>query len=1025
LRAELTFGVVLLCFFLSGFAALLYETVWTREFSFVFGTSELAVATVLAGYMGGLALGAGLAARWTSRVRRPVLAYGLLELGIALSALAVPLAVRASTALTAALFGGRSELPDASGVGIALFTLGCSFAILLLPTAMMGATLPMLARHAVRSEQEIGSRVGLLYAANTVGAVFGALCAAWWLLPELGLSGSVRVGVGLNALVFVIAAVLARHAPALAPVDPQLAQRPQETEGRAWILPLILASGATSFLYEVLWVRLLGHLLGGSVYAFATMLASFLSGIAIGSAAASRIATSRARAARGFALAQLGIAACSFGAFLGVEAFAQLGVRLGVHGASGWGVQVLFSALALGLLLVPATLFIGATYPLAVRVLARRDSEAGPVAARVYAWNTVGAIAGSVGAGFWIIPALGYERSLALGVAANLLLGAGTAVLVVRPAALRLAVPALLGALALGFLPPPTPWGLLGRGPLDFGAAFESALASPVSAQSVRFLEVGRSATVLLSEEPGAWSLRTNGLPEAKILRPRMPRLDLGAAWLCTLPVLARPEAKSMLVIGFGGGALLETVPGTLHSIDAVEIEPAVIEANQVIRGDREIDPLADPRLRITTNDARGALLLTTRRWDIVVSQPSHPWTAGASHLYTADFFSLVRAHLNPGGVFVQWINLEFVDAELLRSLVATLNQVFPHVRVYHPQSAQMLLFLGSDAAFDMRASVSRAVALAPEDMAMAGVFTPEDVELYLALDDEGARAFANGAAVSSDDRNLLQTRSPRLREPLDPPAASLLFADFEPIARLAGLDHAYLARRLQATDSGRAARLARDAFAPAERALVGGLAALAAGKRRDGTRQLWSVLETAPDSAAAAEARAALASALRSQWIAGRPDLVQMAARIPEPATAVLEGWKLLAADDGAGVQALDARLARVDPPDPMYAHAVRLRAEWRLRLTDPALAREAGDLLDPLLRLQFQPLDLLLRARAAAQAGEDAAALSTLRLAVAAARLRGREQSLAREALRLLDGLSVDDAALRRRLEQAAKRT
>jgi len=173
---------VLVCFFLSGFAALIYETAWTRQFAFVFGTSELAIATVLAAYMGGLTAGAAASARLVGKIRRPVLLYGLLELGIAVAALAVPAAIAGATLLYLNVFGGIGGLPEAGGLAHALFYLGCSFAILLIPTALMGATLPILARHAVRRQSEIGSRVGLLYATNTAGAVAGTVAAGFALL---------------------------------------------------------------------------------------------------------------------------------------------------------------------------------------------------------------------------------------------------------------------------------------------------------------------------------------------------------------------------------------------------------------------------------------------------------------------------------------------------------------------------------------------------------------------------------------------------------------------------------------------------------------------------------------------------------------------------------------------------------------------------------------------------------------------------------------------------------------------------
>ena len=312
---------VVACFILSGFAALLYQTAWMREFSTVFGTSELAVAAVLAAYMGGLAFGSSMAAKYVNRVTRPVLFYGLLEAGIALAALAVPLLLWLASSLYVNVLGGQPEPVDARGLGQSFFYLLVAFIVLAIPTSFMGATLPLLTKYVVKSREQIGSRVGLLYATNTLGAIAGTVVAGFVLLPLLGLNGTVWVGVGINFLVFLLAAAIAKKVGDHMEVeggnadaqDPDKSTHSSANKGNAskarlWILPIMLFSGANAFLYEVLWTRLLGHILGGSIAAFSTMLAGFLSGIAIGSAIASRLAKTRERSTNWFVLVQCGIA---------------------------------------------------------------------------------------------------------------------------------------------------------------------------------------------------------------------------------------------------------------------------------------------------------------------------------------------------------------------------------------------------------------------------------------------------------------------------------------------------------------------------------------------------------------------------------------------------------------------------------------------------------------------------------------------------------------------------------------------
>lgn len=613
---DLRFILLLLCFFLSGFAALLYETAWAREFAFVFGTSEFAVVSVLAAYMGGLAAGAAVAARLVSRIRRPILAYGLLELGIAASALAVPWGIRAAIWLQTAIAGGQSAPPDESSVSGSLFYAACSFVILMIPTGLMGATLPLLARYAVRRESEIGRRVGVLYSVNTGGAVVGAVATGFVILPILGLRNTVYIGAATNALVFGAAALLARRSAPLPELSPSTSHLSRRFH---WILPLIALSGFASFSYEVVWIRLLGMLLGGSIQGLATMLASFLLGIAIGSAAASRLARNAVRAARGFAWAQIGTATLSLIAFSFADRLPELALGLGAGRAGSLTANALVAALAL----LPGALCVGATFPFAVRLFARHELEAGPAAARVYAWNTIGAISGALASGFLLLTSLGFAGTLALAAGINLFLALATAGLT-RPA-LRIAAGVAAACLAvLAIRPPETPWDLL---------RFSGSKSSE-SEDEIAYYGVGRSSTVLLFENSKGWRLTTNGQPESSVFRPSpAPERFVTARWLGMLPVLLRPNARSMLIIGLGGGLSIEAVPSSIESIHVIELEREVVQAHHALETLRGFSPISDPRVQVVVNDARGALMLTDARFDAIVSQPSHPWTAGASHL--------------------------------------------------------------------------------------------------------------------------------------------------------------------------------------------------------------------------------------------------------------------------------------------------------------------------------------------------------------------------------------------------------
>jgi len=1007
-----SFAVLLLCFFLSGAAGLLYQTAWTREFACVFGTSSLAVATVLAAYMAGLAAGAGLAARFAARIRRPVWVYGLLELGIAASALCLPLAVQASRGVYVALFGGQPDLPSAGGLLASLFQLVTSFGILMVPTAMMGATLPLLVRHAVRREREIGSRIGVLYGTNTAGAVAGTLVAAFVLLPALGLRPTVWVGAGLNLAVFLGAAWLSRAQGEDSAREP-VAQVPSEA-GHRWILVLIACSGVISFAYEVIWSRLLEHVLGSSLYAFATMLASFLTGIALGSALASRLATGRGRAATGFAIAQLGAAALSLAAFVGLDHVPdQLSAlqRAGVDGQ-------LADALVTMAVLLPGTLCIGATFPFAVRVLAVDERDAGPASARVFAANTLGSIVGALGTGFVVLPALGFVGALTVCAAGNLALAAAAGLLA-RPRRPRLAIASVAALALLVAMPPPAPWHVLRYAPL-LGGKEEG---------EVVYFGVGRATTVLMLESEGRWFLRTGGLPEASIEPPHFRSSALVSHWLGVLPGLARPDASSMLVVGLGGGVALETVPASVERIDVVELEAEVVAANRAVAAGRARDPLSDPRVHVHVNDARNALLLTDRKFDAIVSQPSHPWSAGASHLYTREFFELAASRLSEDGVLVQWIGLGFVDEDLFRSLLASLTAVFPHVRVYSPPPTAGALFLASRAPLDVETTAARALAARPDELARFGLRVAEDLSASLMLDEAGARSLARGAEENRDADNRLQTESPRVVGRSVRGGVPALVAPLDPFRSTpASLDRSYLLRQMPAWR----ARALGDTFEdPLERRVLDAWIAIRQGRREEPRETLREVLSARPRHR---EARAALLLLAESAIARGLPPGSLVSEPLTPSERAVVEAWRQLG-EDLAGVASLENELASVPVRDPLAQAAYRLRAEWRMHAGDAALRTQAIALADLALHAGGGlPRDLLLRARACAAAGESRAALHSLSLL--AGSLDGgsaRGRGLARLALDLaraippagdIEGMRVDvERALAARARSRAR--
>jgi len=942
-REALRYAVICGCFTLSGLAALVYQTAWTRQFALVFGTSELAVATVLAAYMGGLALGARGVEYLLPRIRRPVRLYALLELGIGASALLlVPLCLRAAESIMVSMLGGQAEPPATGSAGNTLFYLIAAFVTLLVPTTLMGATLPLLARDGVHDERQIGSRIGMLYACNTAGAVLGALLTSLWLLPQLGLRSTVWVAAGINVLVFLLAWMLMNLGAMRALPAPSSSSTPGNavaaTPGPFWILPLILLSGAVSFMQEVMWTRLLSRVVGSSIQSFGIMVASFLTGIAIGGALGARLAQRRQTAAVAFVVSQVAVA------LMLVLSWYTL-----LQWAAAPNIPLLRALFGFAVLL-PLSLAIGVTYPLAVRVLAGGVADAPAATARVYGWNTAGAIVGALAGGFWLIPALRYEGAMHLSVVVSLVLALLAAISLLKFDWRLVATLGLSAVLAAALFWPATPDSLLRVSPLRNTAG------------SIVYYEVGRSADVVVVRDDSKLDLRTNGLPEAGTPVLGAPPIADVEAWMSLLAVLARPAIDNMLIVGFGGGNVAQAVPPSVRRVDVIELEPKVIEANRFIAPLRLRDPLTDPRLNIIVNDARGSLALTDRKYDAIVSQPSHPWTAGASHLYTREFMQQAHDHLNSGGVFVQWMSAEFADEPMLRSLVATLLSVYRELRVYRPSSTT-LLFMASDLPVDIEHrpdAVRTALDLSPLHYARLGMNAPEDLITALAMETAGARQFSAGAPLITDDQNRIATANLYARGlGLTGDKVATLLAPYDVLTNpgsfvysgLAGnLAFEYIWRRAILWAGSSKETLQRmnrvaDALGDTDTSrLLRYMSAMHQKQFDVGTKLLQDGLRRWPDSVPL------LYAAVEQQLSdAGRaaPSAVALpaSARLPAEPALVLNLTRAAASQDWGTVSGADAFLAQVPWTAQWGVQAAQLRAEWRMRVKNPELRQRYGD--------------------------------------------------------------------------------
>lgn len=759
-------AAILLCFFLSGAAGLVYQVAWGKALGLVFGNTAYALATVLAVFMGGLALGSAVLGRWSERVRRPVALYGWVELGVA-AAGAVSLAGLAGVrALYLASHPWAGESPVAQ---VALRFLGSAL-VLLLPTFLMGGTLPILVRGLTRSSAELGQRVSRLYWINTAGAVVGTLAAGFLLLPTFGLKLTVATAVGLNILAGGIALWLGRSI--------QAQQMPVTAEASASSaraadphLRLLLGGfalvGATAMAYEIAWSRLLATILGSSTYAFTLMLATFLAGIVLGSMLFERwLAPGRQVSLGTFAATQTATALAALAFLIFFQQLPEVVPPILRSTGRSFGGLVLAQFVTSALAMLPAAVAFGFNFPVATLLIAGQPhSSTGYAAAvgRAYAFNTLGAIAGATAAGFWLLPVVGSFRLVALAAAANLLLAV---LLHWKRAPRRIPTLALNAILLGGVLGIAVSGAFYNRSLAVFGTVLYwdlykggMTLAEMAATTEILFVEDGLNASISVARTEDYLAIRTNGKVDASN-NDRVTQLLVGH-----LGALFHPSPRRVLVIGFGSGMTVSAVAryAEVERIDCVEIEPAVIRAAPYLESLHR-GVLRDPRLRIVLDDGRNFLLTTRERYDLIISEPSNPWIAGVATLFTDDFYREARARLAPGGLFVQWVQGYSLFPEDLRMVLGTFVPHFPRVTLWRGEPTDFIL-LGEieprPLSFDRLRTLWNNAALR-EDFQELGLRRPEGLAAFHRLDDADLRRFAGGTRRNTDDLTLLEYRAPR-----------------------------------------------------------------------------------------------------------------------------------------------------------------------------------------------------------------------------------------------------------------------
>lgn len=740
---------LLFLFFLSGASALVYQVLWMRLLALVFGVTVHAASTVLAAFMAGLALGSAVAGRLADRTPRPLVVFAIVEALVAVAALATPFGLDAVEAIYVRLHASLGDWPAVLGIVRLLL----SFAVLLLPATLMGATLPLVVKSALTRGTILGRQVSLLYACNTAGAVTGALTAGIWMIPQLGISWAFRVAAGINLAVAVGGMLLARAA-ARAPGDaeaviepsaPPPAASPLSPFGRGLVLLTFAVSGFVSFGLEIIWFRMLVLLFRPTTYAFTVMLATVLAGIALGSALSTPLTTRR----RWNPLATLAILEVLI-AIAAVTSMAVIGNANGIYMGSGpvfagtplsyFGPMAVTSIVAI----LPPALLMGMAFPVGLALWASgvEEERAGERIGILYAVNVAGAVAGSLLTGFVLLATAGSRVSLLATSALSLV--AGVLLLTQLPRRGRALAGAAVAIAAFAII------GI--RTPDPVTKLLQSRYPREVSLWRQ---EDGHATVSILRRDsnfaPPVHGLYVNGMHQAS----DTPSMVNYHRLIGTLPMAVHPDPRRALVIGVGGGATAGAVaafsPGT--RVDVVELSPAVVAGAHHFSGINQ-DLFRRPNVTLRVDDGRNYMLLTGERYDVITADVILPVHAGAGNLYSEEYYRLMRRVLNRHGIALQWIGSSGETEYKL--IMRTFVSVFPNTTLWHGGSLMIgstrPLVLDEEAFLRKQASPPSKAALDAMGFksfeSLLGSYTAGPAEI---------RAFLGEGRVLTDDQPLTE----------------------------------------------------------------------------------------------------------------------------------------------------------------------------------------------------------------------------------------------------------------------------
>ncbi len=851
-------------FFISGAAGLVYEIVWVRELTLLLGVSIYAVSAVLVAFMGGLGFGAVYFGKKLDRGLAPIRLYAALEVAIAVYALLFPFILQGLEKAYVLLHPGDGGNP--LYVTVLRFVLAIS--ALLIPTGLMGGTLPALSRYLAQSGRGIGKSVGGLYAVNTLGAVIGCVLAGFWLIEHIGLSGSLRVGAVMNIVCGIGALLLAAEAGWVSAPAGEVKAAPASADHFALpdrsILFLFGVSGFCAMALEVLWTRMFILLLNNTTYAFSLILAIFLLGIGTGSALTARMMKKAPRnGAFLFGGFQMGIGLFALVSLAGLLLNREL---MGLAGAAGGGFLAsvipgghpMADAVIFSMIIVfPCTFLMGGGFPLILGAISSAPENTGGTVGRFYAMNIAGCVLGSLAAGYLLIPLLGVRFGIVTVSWMAILAGVYLQIKSTDKKERSRAVFAMVCLLAVTI-------GVVAAG----DPAYALSVQKLEDGSQVKYYREGPSATVLVSSVDSDLSANRkpvsriwiNGDPIAGAFREALQLERLQAH----IPLLMHPSPKKALVICFGTGSTAGAVVSHgLDRVTAVDISREVFGAADKF-AEANFNVAKNPSFSMVEEDGRNFLLTTREKYDLITSEPPPPSNAGIVSLYTREYYLLCKKRLAEKGIVSQWIPLHHLSEEDFRALVATFVDVFPNATMWYTKWDAIMVGSNGDMPLDfLKLQDAMAKGPAAESLKGIGIVNAHQLLANFMMDSEQIRQFTAGAMPVTDDHPYIEFSAPRIHET----GVAIKGRNLENLLKYRGLPKAVFA-------SAEQEKVFKNYFQSEEEFLRGQIE-LSDGRFGSAAKRFARALEISPDNADARYANLSLnITTLFSALSKNQPDL-------------------------------------------------------------------------------------------------------------------------------------------------------